>query len=141
MIRQRFRLDRFDWVVTVYYAVHGYYPDEIMDELRRIGIKGKDLAGAERNLYSGEIDSGLAFVNNGEAVGVIGLASSAEQYADSIQHEVMHLALFMGREMGLDPYGEEVCYMGGEIARKMWPKSKLLTSECGCYTKRIGKVL
>ena len=141
MIRQSFHLDRFDWEITIFYAVHGYYPDVILDELRRIGIKGKDLKDAERNLFSGEIDSGLAYVNNGEAVGVIGLASAADQYADSIQHEVMHLALFMGRAMGIDPYDEELCYMGGEIARKMWPKSKLLTSECGCYTKRIGKVL
>lgn len=141
MIKQRFRLDKYDWVITVFYAVHGYYPDDILYELRRIGISGKKLEQAEMNLFAGEINSGLTYVNKGEAICVIGLASSAEQYADSIQHEVMHLALFIGRGMGLDPYGEEVCYMGGEIARKMHPKSKLLTSECGCYTKRIGKVL
>lgn len=141
MIRQSFHLDRFDWKITVFYAVHGYYPDVILDELRRIGIRGKKFAKAEENLTSGEINSGLTYVNNGEAVGVIGIASSAAQYMDSIVHEVMHLAKFIGKAEGLDPYGEEVCYMGGEIARKMWPKSKLLTSECGCYTKRIGKVL
>lgn len=141
MIRQQFRLERCGWVVTIYYAVHGYYPERIIEELKRIGIRGKKLEDARRNLYSGEVDEGLAYVNNGEAVGVIGIASEAAQYADSIQHEVMHLALFIGRAMGLDPYGEEVCYIGGEIARKMWPKSKMLTSECGCYTKRIGKVL
>ena len=141
MIKQRFRLDNHDWIVTIFYAVHDYYPDDILYELRRIGIKGKDLEDAKQNLYSGDIDSGLAYVNNGEALGVIGLASRADQYADSIQHEVMHLALFMGKAMGIDPYDEELCYMGGEIARKMWPKSKMLTSECGCYTKRIAKVL
>ena len=141
MIRQSFHLDRFDWTITIFYAVHGYYVEDIMDELKRIGIRGKKLAKAEGNLTAGEVNSGLTYVNNGEAVCVIGIASSAAQYMDSIVHEVMHLCKFIGRAEGLDPYGEEVCYIGGEIARKMWPKSKLLTSECGCYTKRIDKVL
>lgn len=141
MIRQSFHLDRFDWKITIFYAVHGYYVEDIMDELKRIGIRGKKLAKAEENLSSGEINSGLTYVNNGEAVCVIGIASNAAQYMDSIIHEVMHLAKFIGKAEGLDPYGEEVCYMGGEIGRKMWPKSKMLTSECGCYTKRIEKVL
>lgn len=141
MIRQSFHLDRFDWTITIFYAVHGYYVEDILDELKRIGIRGKKLAKAEENLTAGEVNSGLTYVNNGEAVCVIGIASSAAQYMDSIVHEVMHLCKFIGRAEGLDPYGEEVCYIGGEIARKMWPKSKLLTSECGCYTKRIDKVL
>lgn len=141
MIKQKFRLDRFDWEITIFYAVHGYYVEDIMDDLKRIGIRGKKLAKAEENLTSGEINSGLTYVNNGEAICVIGIASSAAQYMDSIVHEVMHLAKFIGKAEGLDPYGEEVCYMGGEIGRKMWPKSKLLTSECGCYTRRIDKVL
>lgn len=141
MIRQSFHLDRFDWTITIFYAVHGYYVEDIMDELKRIGIRGKKLAKAEENLTAGEVNSGLTYVNNGEAVCVIGIASSAAQYMDSIVHEVMHLCKFIGRAEGLDPYGEEVCYIGGEIGRKMWPKSKLLTSECGCYTKRIDKVL
>ena len=141
MIKQKFRLDRFDWEITIFYAVHGYYVEDIMDDLKRIGIRGKKLAKAEENLTSGEINSGLTYVNNGEAVCVIGVASSAAQYMDSIVHEVMHLCKFIGKAEGLDPYGEEVCYIGGEIGRKMWPKSKLLTSECGCYTKRIDKVL
>ena len=141
MIRQSFHLDKFDWTITIFYAVHGYYVEDIMDELKRIGIRGKKLAKAEENLTAGEVNSGLTYVNNGEAVCVIGIASSAAQYMDSIVHEVMHLAKFIGKAEGLDPYGEEVCYMGGEIGRKMWPKSKLLTSECGCYTKRIDKVL
>ena len=141
MIRQRFRLDRHDWTVTVYYAVHGYYVDDIIGELRRIGISEKKMETARENLLAGEVNSGLTYVNNGEAVCVIGIASSAAEYMNSIVHEVLHLCKFIGRAEGLDPYGEEVCYIGGEIAQKMWPKTKLLTSECGCYTKRIDKVL
>lgn len=141
MIRQSITLDNYDWHISIYYAVHGYFVDEIMDSLVRIGVKGRKLRRAYRNLSSGKINTGLTYAKDGKAVCVIGKASSAAQYADSIQHEVMHLAKFIGKAERLSPYSEEVCYIGGEIARKMHPKSKLLTSECGCYTRKIGKVL
>ena len=125
----------------VFYSVHGYYVDEIMDALSAIGVCGRKARRAYRNLSSGKVNTGLTYAKDGCAVCVIGKASSAAQYADSIQHEVMHLANFIGKAEGLDPYGEDICYIGGEIARKMWEKTKLLTSECGCYTRKIGKVL
>lgn len=141
MIKQRFKLNRYDWSITVFYAVHDYFVDDILDELKEIGIRGENLNRAKENLTSKKLNTGLSYVNKGRAVCVIGLASNAEQYADSIQHEVMHLALFIGKAEGLPLDGEEVCYIGGEIARKMWKKSKMLTSECGCYTERIERKL
>lgn len=141
MIRQSIELENYDWRISVYYAVHGYYVDEIMERLADVGMKGRKLRRAYRNLSSGKLNTGLTYAKDGEAVCVIGKASSAAQYADSLQHEVMHLAKFIGKAERLSPYSEEVCYIGGEIARKMWPKSKLLTSECGCYTRRIGREL
>ena len=141
MIKQKIHLDNYDWDITMYYAIHGYYIDEIIDSLVDIGIRGEKLDKARELLEEGKINTGLTYVKNGRAVCVIGKASSANQYADSIQHELMHLAKFIGTAERLDPYGEEVCYIGGEIATKAWVKTKLLTSECGCYTWRIGKVL
>lgn len=141
MLKQSFHLDNYGWHITVYYSIHTYHVDEIMQHLHRIGIKGKDAELAYANLSSGEVNKGITFVKNGEAVAVIGRASSAAQYADSIQHEVQHLAIFIADAEGIPLKSEEVCYIGGEIARKMWSRTKLLTSECGCYTYRIGKVL
>lgn len=141
MLKQSFYLDNYDWHITVYYSIHTYHVDEIMQHLHRIGIKGEDADKAYKNLSSGEVNKGITFVKNGEAVAVIGRASSAAQYADSIQHEIQHLAIFIADAEGIPLKDEEVCYIGGEIARKMWTRTKFLTSECGCYTYRIGKVL
>lgn len=141
MIRQRFRLDRYDWDITVYYSVHGYFVDEIMGHLQRLGMSGAKLGKAYKSLSSGRLDTGLTYVGDGEAVCVIGKASGASEYANSIQHEVMHLAIFIAMAEGIPLDDEEVCYIGGEIAKKMHPKAKLLTSECGCYTHRIGRML
>ena len=141
MIKQKIHLDSYDWDITMYYAIHGYYVDEIVQNLVDIGIRGRKLEKARELLEEGKINTGLTYVKNGNAVCVIGKASSAAQYADSIQHEVMHLAVFISIAEGIPLESEEVCYIGGELARKAWVKTKLLTSECGCYTWRIGKVL
>lgn len=92
MIKQRFTLDNWNWDVRVYYAVHGYYADEIVSRLMDMGISRKKLKKAERLLTSGELNTGLTFVKNGRALAVIRRAENAAEYADSIQHEVMHLA-------------------------------------------------
>lgn len=131
MIRQHIILDNYRWDIDIYYAVHGYYVDEILKNLVSIGIRGKKLLEAKELLEDGKVNTGITYVSDGEAVCVIGKASSAAQYADSIQHEVMHLAIFIAQEEEIPLDSEEVCYIGGEIARKMHPKSKLLTSEFG----------
>lgn len=141
MIKQKIHLDSYDWDITMYYAIHGYYVDEIIDSLVGMGIRGEKLEKARELLEEGKANTGLTYVKNGKAVCVIGKANNAAQYADSIQHEVMHLAVFISIAEGISLESEEVCYIGGEIARKAWGKTKLLTSECGCYTWRIGKVL
>lgn len=141
MIKQHIILDNYQWEIDIYYAIHGYYVDEIVKNLVSIGIRGKKLLKAKELLEEGKVNTGLAYVKNGRAVCVIGKASSAAQYADSLQHEAMHLAIFIAQEEEIPLDSEEVCYIGGEIARKMHPKSKYLTSECGCYTYKIGKVL
>ena len=141
MIKQHITLDRYECDIDIFYSVHGYYVDEILKHLVSIGIRGQKLSAAKELLDEGKLNTGLTFVKNGKAVCVIGKASSAAQYADSIQHEIMHLAIFIAQAEEIPLDSEEVCYIGGEIARKMHTKSKLLTSECGCYTKRIGKEL
>lgn len=141
MIKQKIYLDNYDWDITMFYAIHGYYVDEIVGSLVGIGIRGDKLERARELLKEGKVNTGLTYVKDGKAVCVIGKASSANQYSDSIQHEIMHLAVFIAKSEGIPLDSEEVCYIGGEIARKAWSRTKLLTSECGCYTYRIGKVL
>ena len=141
MIRQKIHLDNYDWDITMYYAIHGYYVDEIVQNLVDIGFRGDKLEKARKLLKEGNVNTGLTFVKNGKAVCVIGKASCAAEYSHSIQHEIMHLAIFISIAEGIPLESEEVCYIGGEIAKKAWSRTKLLTSECGCYTRKIGKVL
>ena len=137
MIRQKIHVR--GWKVWVYYAVHEYYAEEIMENLRYIGISEREALRAFRNLSSGKVNTGLTYANKHMAVVVIGMASSASEYANSISHETHHLSVFIAKHEGIALDSEEVCYIAGEIAEKMHPVAKLLTSECGCYDELLNE--
>lgn len=120
MIRQTIYLEHArDWKVICYYAVTHYEVEEIMQTLERAGAKGESLERAYENLSSGNLNTGLCYSGNGESVLVISVASSPRQFADSLCHEQHHLANQIGNALGWDLLGEDVCYLAGEIGRKM----------------------
>ena len=121
MIRHDVYLPRYDWRVTIYYSVTCYYMYEILDALRAIGIDRHSIGKAYRNLASGQLDTGLTYSNpqRGESVMVISTASSPEEYANSIAHESQHLLKHICKTCDIDPYGEEVCYLAGELAAQI----------------------
>lgn len=120
MIRQEIHLERaHGWKVTCYYAVTHYETDEIIQRMMEAGANADSLARAYDNLSSGNPDTGLCFSGDGESVLVISVTSSAEEFADSLAHEQHHLASQIGSALGWNLLGEDVCYLAGEIGRKM----------------------
>lgn len=134
MIRQQFDISRYDWKVEVYYAVDCYYTDEIMGRLYDIGCRGDNLQTAYENLSAGKLDTGLTYSNYAtrQTVMVIGLTSSAAQFQNSYDHERKHLEAHIATALGIDPWGEEICYLSGEIGQLMFEKARLMLCDCDC---------
>lgn len=132
MIRQQFQLERADgWRVTCFYAVTHYETEAIMSDLERAGCRGKNLESAYENLSSGKLNTGLCYSGDGESVLVISCASSPAQFLNSLVHELHHMASHIASTLGYDQKGEEVCYIAGEAAEKMYPvASKFLCEHC-----------
>lgn len=121
------------WRIRVYYAVDAYYPDEIADDLIRIGCRGEQLRTAVDNLWSGEVNTGLTYANEKEKRGVmvIGMASCGGEFFNSLVHEMQHILSYIARSEGLNPYGEDICYVAGEMASEMYGKvGFLLCDHC-----------
>lgn len=139
MIRQEIYIPKYDWTVLVFYAVKCYYLYDIMKELQRIGCSDENMRRAYENISACRLDTGLTYSNPEKkaSVVVIGLASSAEEYENSIVHEREHLVQQIAEAYDLDPLGEEVCYLSGELARDMHPVSSVLT--CGKCLGRVKK--
>lgn len=134
MIKQEFFLpDYDDWQIIAYYAVTHFEVDEIMRTLQEAGCRGKNLETAYENLSSGSRNTGLCFSGDGVSVLVISVTSSKPQFCNSWVHELHHLATHIAKDLGYDLTGEDVCYLAGEIAEKMYPiVGKYL---CQCCSK------
>lgn len=125
MLRQKIVLNN-GWIIYAYYAVDTYYTDEIMEHLYEIGCRGEDLQKAYDNLSSGKLDTGLTYSSckQRKTVLVVGLTSSQDEFFNSWQHEVVHVRQHIAMCTGMDVWGEEIAYLGGEISQKMFPVIK-----------------
>ena len=123
----------------VYYAVDTYYTEEILDNMHSIGCDGDMLRTAYENISSGNLNTGVTYSNFGtrETVMVIALTSSPKEFAKSWRHECGHMATHICQAFGIDPYGEEIQYIGDDIIEKTWEYVKSLLCECNCCKSKV----
>lgn len=133
MIRRRFELEKYSWNAIIFYAVTGYDLDEIMDALIRIGCRGEDMRTAYKNISAGKLDTGLTYSNlsTRQTVIVVALTSEPKEFEKSWRHECGHLATHICQADNINPYGEEIHYIGDEIVDATWEIAKdLLCDHC-----------
>lgn len=130
-------IERYNWRVCAYFAKTTYYADEIMKDLLRIGVRGEDAHTAFRNLKNHAVNTGLTYSNylSRQSVMVVGMTSSPAEFLNSFVHELGHLTSQMCEALGLDFMGEEIQYIGGGIAMRMYNSIKpLLCGNFACVT-------
>ena len=128
-------------MVHAYFYVDRYYTDEIMRRLWELGCDADIEEKAYRNLTGGDLDTGLCYSNyrRRESVMVIAKASSPSEFFNSFHHELKHLESHISDVYRLDPTGEEVAYLSGEIAMEMFPKVRHLICDCCRESRRKGQ--
>lgn len=133
MIRQKITLPDYDnWIIYAYYATTRYAVDEIMDRLWEIGMDANNARQAFENLSMGNLNTGLCYSNYSmrKSVLVIALTSSPAEFINSWHHELEHLESHIGKVFNLDPTGEDIAYLSGELAMEMYPRVKPLLCDC-----------
>lgn len=137
MIRQTLYLPKYRWRVKAYYSQTCYWTGEIMKELYRLGADSNILRSAYENMSSCTLDTGLCYSNPllRDSVLVIAKTSSAAEFFNSFEHEFQHLKGHIASELHLDPNGEDVAYMSGELARDTFPAIQHLLCDC-CRHKK-----
>lgn len=141
MIRQVAYLPEYDWVIKAYFSVSAYWVNEIMAELAFAGANEEQMWKSYYLLSSGNLDEGICFsgADTRTSILVVARTSSAAEFYNSTTHEFCHLAAQIARIIGVDPAGEEVAYMVGEMARDFYPSIKHLLCDC-CRSKSKHKV-
>lgn len=133
MIRQKITLPDYDnWTIYAYYATTRYAVDEIMERLWEIGMDANNARQAFDNLSRGNLNTGLCYSNYSmrKSVLVIALTSSPAEFINSWHHELEHLESHIGKVFNLDPTGEDIAYLSGELAMEMYPRIKHLICDC-----------
>lgn len=123
MLRQRIYIHRYHWEVIVYYESTSRDAYQILNELDDIGVDNPTYFKAATNLESGLEDTGLTYSNFDKKASIIVLSksSSKAEFANTWFHELIHCANHIAKANGLDPMGEPIAYVGGELARSMQP--------------------
>lgn len=132
MIRQRFNVPRYEWRVKVWYAVDDCYTDDILSDLMQIGASKRFLQESRDMMDAGMLNQGLTLAdyNSKMAVVVIGITTSAEQFHNTYEHEKRHLVEFIADAEGIAMHGEEISYLDGYIAAKMFSACRKLMCDC-----------
>ena len=60
-VRQQFKMDKFDWCVTIYYTVDENQKIEILKKLEELGCNEKTMNSVTRNLSNAESDTGFTY--------------------------------------------------------------------------------
>lgn len=136
MIRQEIYIKDYDWVVHAFYAVTEYYVEDIMDYLWELGCDAHKAKQAYENMTSGQMNNGLCYSNYAkkESVLVIAKTTSAEEFTNSMFHELTHLQSHIAQVFHLSPTDEEVAYLTGDVIMQMYPKVKRFM--CNCCRKQ-----
>ncbi len=131
LLCQEFRLEDWDWYVKVFYVVDYIPIDYLMKELEKIWCNNNDIQLAINVLDSGDDNRGITFSNNvsRESVIVIGETSCPAEFLHSYDHEKLHLAMHIAKEDKIDPFGEELAYLIGEIGFNTFPIAKYFLCE------------
>lgn len=139
MVFQTFHIPSVDWLVNVFYEVEKKDAARVMGVLDDMGFRGDDLASAEKMLRRGEPNQGFTISNSRERCSVIVMTwtTSADQFANTFDHEKRHLAIHISDVCGMDVRGEEYAYLAGSIAQRMFGIARKFLCECCRRKQRI----
>lgn len=134
-MRKVYRLGETEWKVVVWWDADCYDAEDIGDDLIASGARGDELRKMMKALREHVWNQGMTYVNERTArcVVVIGKATTARQYANTIAHEVGHLGVMLADAMGIALRGERLAYLLGDVTEMLWGEAHRLTCpKCGC---------
>lgn len=133
MVTQEIYIPKYRWRIHAFFAVSEYWVEPIMDLLWELDCDSERAKKAYDNLTSGELNNGLCYSNYKmrESVLVVSKSTSSAEFINSLHHELVHLQSHIAHECNLDPQGEEIAYLSGDIIMRIYPHvAYLLCDKC-----------
>lgn len=132
MIRQKFKIEKYDWQVYAFYDADQYCNDEITERLEELHLPKDYVRSAYSILDTGKRNYGITLTNSKERTSaiIITRTTNASQFVNSFSHEIYHLTNHIARVSGIDFNSEEICYLSGYISQQMFSSCRRLMCDC-----------
>ena len=144
MITQLIYLEKYDWLIKIFYHTTPEDSDIILKELDDIDCEPDAFYKAAEILESGEINTGCTYTDQEMHVSfiIINKTISAKEFLNTMSHEVTHVSQHIAEYYMLNPKSEEVAYLVGNIIQQMYDVAKdFLCDHCrGTYFYNYGKI-
>ena len=124
-VKQQFKMDRFDWEVTIYYTIDEEQKGEIIEELIKLECDKNTLNSIISNLDKARNDTGFTYssLRHQCSIIVIHKASSVGEFINTFEHEKNHLEMHICEALDINPYSEEAAHMSGDLAQMILEKA------------------
>ena len=124
-VRQQFKMDKFDWCITIYYTVDDTQKEEILGMLEELGCDKFTLNSVAKNLEKAKSDTGFTYSSYKHqcSIVVIHKASSIGEFINTFEHEKNHLEMHICEALDINPYSEEAAHMSGDLAQMILEKA------------------
>lgn len=127
----------FDWVIVIF---NEFTPRDryfILGEMDHFGISQNKIERAGEIIGNSDLNTAFTASNKRNGVTVIGLSksSSNDEFLSTIEHEIRHVVDHISSVYDLDPKGEEVGYLTGDINKSLAGLIQKELSDCTCTCK------
>ena len=124
MEKQRIRIQKYDWLVDIYYLPSQSDMAYIMNEMFMHGASYESLDRVSCNVC--KENSGCCYTNPQSRYTsiIVGRATSISQFFNTFVHELNHLCGAIEEEYSIDPHSEEASYLIGDVAMQIMHNAK-----------------
>lgn len=124
-VKQQFKIDKFDWCVTIYYTVDEDQKMEVFGELMKLECDKETLDSIVKNLSNARNDTGFTYSSykHHSSIMVIHKASSIGEFINTFEHEKNHLEMHICEALDINPYSEKAAHLSGDLAQLILEKA------------------
>lgn len=128
-------LEKYDWLIKVFYITNDTNIDLILKELDDIDCHPEIFYEIAEILESEILNTGITYTDNSKHVTfmIIGKSECPKEFMSTYIHEVGHAACHIAQYYNINLIGEDYQYLNGEIALEMFDVAKNFL--CDCHNK------
>ena len=119
MLSRKVRIQ--DWTILFLFSFDTKDMERIHEALVWVDAPNSIISHVSENVYAGRLNEGFTYSEPSlrRTVFATGVAENGPEVLDSIVHEIIHICQHIAIEDGMDPFGEDMAYLGGDISREI----------------------